>query len=503
MDYGAPAVRPPRRSISPALRAFRLAFLALVAMLLIATHACRGATQVTVTVTTELPCSELRGVSIAVAPDPIAAEDRAGASRFATTTHQCDSPSTVGTIVLAPGASSVGIVVVAGVDVESVACKPPRYDGCVVARRRLSFVEHASLDIGIAVSRSCLGVPCDAQTSCVNGSCQSSRTQCEGSACGQVPGGGDIPDGGAPDQSVDAPTCPRGDCDGGLVNVVLPGVDMPSELSIVGDDLFVTSDAADGGVLACKTGGCAAPTVLVSQLTPPSVVAADDTTLYYSASNVFLRACARPGCTSPRVFDSDSYSTLALDSTSVLGVSQFNAYGQLMQKADGGRTYMTAMNPLAAAIDGSGAYFFVETGAANGILECPLGGCIPYTLPPQVTRPVADVQSMALDATHVYWTETDKGLVLRVSKDLASAPEVIASGAKSPRGIAVSGAFVYWVEGGTTNDDGTLNSALTTGAAPLVLARDQHRPHRVAIAAGRVFWTNRVAGGAVQSTPLR
>jgi hypothetical protein len=483
-------------------RTFGIAWIALAAVVPIATDACRGATQVTVTITTELPCSELRGVSIGVAADPALAEERAGAGRFVATTHQCDSPSTVGSIVVTPGASSVGIVVIAGIDVESVSCKPPAYEGCVVARRRLSFVEHGSLEIGIGVSRSCLGVPCDTQTSCVDGKCRSSEALCEGSACGQDPAGpidGGL-DGDTPDQVAEATACPRGDC---APHVVLSGVDMPSELSIAGDDLFVTSDAADGGVLACKTDGCAAPTVLVSQLDPPGVVAADETSLYYSASNVFLRACARPACTSSRLLYGDSYSSIALDSTSVLGVSQFNAYGQSMLKADGGSTYMTNMNPLAGAIDASGAYFFVEAGLVNGILRCPLSGCVPFDTAPQLLRAVADVHSMALDDTHVYWTETDKGLVMRAAKGLAGPADVVASNAKSPRGLALDGAFVYWTEEGTTSDDGTVNSAMKTGGAPLVIARDQHRPYRVAVAGGRVFWTNRVAAGTVESASAR
>jgi len=41
------------------------------------------------------------------------------------------------------------------------------------------------------------------------------------------------------------------------------------------------------------------------------------------------------------------------------------------------------------------------------------------------------------------------------------------------------------------------------GAAPLAIARNQHRPHRLAISGGRVFWTNRVAAATVQSAPVR
>ena len=59
------------------------------------------------------------------------------------------------------------------------------------------------------------------------------------------------------------------------------------------------------------------------------------------------------------------------------------------------------------------------------------------------------------------------------------------------------------MRGASRNDDGTLSSAMKAGGAPLVLARDQHRPYRVAIAGGRVFWTSRVVMGAVQSLPLR
>src|SRR4051812_35168308 len=106
-------------------RIFGIAWLGLAASLVTATYACRAPTEVTVRIETELPCSALKGVSIAVATDARGAEDRANTGFYAASTRQCDSESTVGTLVLTPGATSFAFVVIAGIDRELTACKAP------------------------------------------------------------------------------------------------------------------------------------------------------------------------------------------------------------------------------------------------------------------------------------------------------------------------------------------------------------------------------------------
>ena len=166
--------------------ALRIGWVALPISLLLTTYACRAPTEMTVRITTEVPCSALRGVGIVVAPDSFAAEERARAKYFAAETNHCDSEVIVGTLVLTPGSDSLAVIVVAGIDRPSSACQPPDYAGCVVARRRLAFVEHTSLDVPVVITRDCLDVPCDTQTSCVHGNCKSSETSCDGDSCTQV-----------------------------------------------------------------------------------------------------------------------------------------------------------------------------------------------------------------------------------------------------------------------------------------------------------------------------
>ena len=182
--------------------ALRIGWVALPISLLLTTYACRAPTEMTVRITTEVPCSALRGVGIVVAPDSFVAEERARAKYFAAETNHCDSEAIVGTLVLTPGSDSLAVIVVAGIDRPSSACQPPDYAGCVVARRRLAFVEHTSLDVPVVITRDCLDVPCDTQTSCVHGNCKSSETSCDGDSCTQVASRAD----GGPDDEGSADT---------------------------------------------------------------------------------------------------------------------------------------------------------------------------------------------------------------------------------------------------------------------------------------------------------
>lgn len=68
---------------------------------------------------------------------------------------------------------------------------------------------------------------------------------------------------------------------------------MPTDLAVAGDDLFVTTETADGGLIECKSTDCVAPSVVVSGLSQNGAIAADATRLYYSAADVFLRTCRR------------------------------------------------------------------------------------------------------------------------------------------------------------------------------------------------------------------
>ncbi len=224
---------------------------------MLTTHACRAPTEMTVRITTEVPCSALRGVSIVVAPDALTAEDRARTKYFAAETEHCDSESTVGTLVLTPGSDALAVIVVAGIDQQSNACVPPGYAGCVVARRRLAFVDHASLDLPILLTRDCLDVPCDTQTSCVHGNCKSSETSCDGDSCAQTAVSGDA--GPSGDARVDTVSDATPAEEGGADAHVDARVDADAEAGGGGYDgggfVCTSSPSCMGQVAPCTCGG--------------------------------------------------------------------------------------------------------------------------------------------------------------------------------------------------------------------------------------------------------
>ena len=193
---------------------------------------CRDATQMTLelSLTPRAQCTEVHGTAITVGADPSATEARVREQYVTATTSACDPATrTIGTLVLTPGDSdSASVVVVVAYDqVAASSCKPPAYQGCIVARRRFTFASHTHLTMPITLDPDCKDVPCDAFSTCRTGVCFDSNVACSGDACNEP---GATPDGGTseagvvvPDAGVDAPTDGDGASDSGTAaDCVLP-----------------------------------------------------------------------------------------------------------------------------------------------------------------------------------------------------------------------------------------------------------------------------------------
>ena len=140
-----------------------------------ALDACNDPTQVTIDITTlGFSCHELKRVTVVVAGDPEAAEDKTDFPQAEVTT--CDSDKRVGTLVLTPGQDRGAVMVLASYTDQR--CQKPDYKGCIVARRVFSFVDHVKLTLPIALEASCRDVPCGVLSSCRSGKCVSSQTSC-------------------------------------------------------------------------------------------------------------------------------------------------------------------------------------------------------------------------------------------------------------------------------------------------------------------------------------
>lgn len=144
-------------------RGSRLAAVGAAAWLGLASS-CAEPTQITLSLATDVPAGAARSLAIYEQLDgqPQLAPLTSVEARWA-------ESGDVGSLVLVPRESRSGlvsIVVVLGVDRPASACDVASGEGCIVARRRLSFAAGRSLALRVALRQACLGVPCDESSTC-------------------------------------------------------------------------------------------------------------------------------------------------------------------------------------------------------------------------------------------------------------------------------------------------------------------------------------------------
>jgi hypothetical protein len=194
--------------------------------------ACREPTQITLEVTTDVPCANVRGTTVTVGT----LDSLEGKQTAASVTNRCQTQR-IGSLVLVPSGANddtVALRVVTGVKVRPDECTPESgYKGCVVARRALRFIPHTPLYLPVEMSQSCLDVTCDPSETCFKGQCVpatiadpescTSGGSCQPSAPNGGPSdaGGDALDAGADspeDSSVDGATDAAPDADAASCN---------------------------------------------------------------------------------------------------------------------------------------------------------------------------------------------------------------------------------------------------------------------------------------------
>ena len=197
----------------------------------VALAACRSPTQITVTVETDLPCADVTATSL-TAGELGAIETGLPTSESAS----CAADGQLGTVVLVPSGSDnaqVAFKVITALNHETLercaGASAANDTNCIVARRALRYLPHTPLTVIVSMSQACEGIVCDANTTCVNGACQSATidpSQCAGAGCALTgPGTGDAgldatvsdattdapaAEGSAPDASAGVPGCDLG-----------------------------------------------------------------------------------------------------------------------------------------------------------------------------------------------------------------------------------------------------------------------------------------------------
>ena len=164
-------------------------------------------------------------------------------------------------------------------------------------------------------------------------------------------------------------------------------------------------------------------------------------------------------------------------------------------------TLASSASPFGVAVDGTHVYWTDVRG--RSVMKVPLAGGTPVTLASDQEQAFY----LAVDATYVYWTVgIDPGAVMKVPLE-GGTPVTIASGQMNPEEIAVDATSVYWTTFGALSSDktGTIMKAPLGGGAPAMLASGQSRPVALAVDATAVYWTNfgsAGATGAVMKVPL-
>ncbi|NUP04662.1 MAG: hypothetical protein HOW73_01220 [Polyangiaceae bacterium] len=191
------------------MRAVRKSASVIACSVVVGFLSCREPTQITVRVTTDADCPEgaqrprVNDIVIVTArkielgtkgnPQPVPVANAV--------TKQCaaeDGTNTIGTLVLLPDGGddqSVEVMVVAGVQrdetddgehsMSASQCADLAFTGdsvegqpCIVARRRLTFIDHESLVMPVELDRRCIGEDCGSDLTCFEGNCVSPDVVC-------------------------------------------------------------------------------------------------------------------------------------------------------------------------------------------------------------------------------------------------------------------------------------------------------------------------------------
>jgi len=208
---------------------------------------CREPTQITLRISTDIPCGEVGKTAVAVGR--LGALEKKDA---ASTTSNCRD-GYIGTLVIVPSGaddSEVGVRIVTGLGPTPEACVASGYQGgCVVARRALRFIPHVPVELPVEMSASCRDVACGPEETCLHGACISALigdptecaqpNQCQPVDAGAVDAGADV--------GADAPG--SSDADAG-------GADAPGDVADTGP--ACTPPIAGGGCDTTAQCGCTA-----------------------------------------------------------------------------------------------------------------------------------------------------------------------------------------------------------------------------------------------------
>lgn len=142
------------------------ATLCVVAGAFVILASCREATQVSIVARTNIAYRDGLMTAFAVGTSPASVESSVPAVQSRTA---WGGDGFIGSLTVVPPAgdeSSLAVKVVMGIRRDVKDCIAPKYEGCIIARRFLHYIDHAAITLPIKLWSQCEGVPCEQNTTC-------------------------------------------------------------------------------------------------------------------------------------------------------------------------------------------------------------------------------------------------------------------------------------------------------------------------------------------------
>ena len=235
--------------------------------------------------------------------------------------------------------------------------------------------------------------------------------------------------------------------------VIASGQKTPTGIALSANFVYWANRDA-GTIVRCPLQGCAGnePTLLASNIGTPQGLALDDKEFYWITTGGVASACPLSGCTGvPRAVMTLTEVGRPLD-IHVVGSTLYLAgwpnFGTCPTSGCG-KEWTSIERMPAIALGSQGDKLFVAS--RTSVFSCTLGGC-----GERASLAVREVVGLAVDATHVYFGESDylglsaaDPIVPAVSRCPITgcgeeAPELIADGEVSPFGVAVNDTRVFF-----------------------------------------------------------
>jgi hypothetical protein len=151
-------------------------------------------------------------------------------------------------------------------------------------------------------------------------------------------------------------------------------------------------------------------------------------------------------------------------------------------------------SPGSLVVAGGYAYW-IDADVEPMVMRVPIQGGEPQNVARSTAALPLHPVRVAADDAAVYVSDAGptegKGMILRIPLG-AGAPSKVSENLPSPRGIAVRGGYVYWLNKGTAEKnfkDGSLEKAPAAGGPKVTLAGGLAAPNRIAVSDSRVVWT--------------